>query len=326
MKRPAIRSLLAVGILCLFLSTDSAFATLLDLVPVEAQFVMQLNMPKVVGMDVTQKLLDQFGAGTAESQKAMQEFIQKTGLDPKKNLKTVVVFLTALTDSESGHPIPGLLFHGDFDTGRIIEMVKADPEMAAQVSLEKVGGFDALKGKKVDTGLSVFLDKNTILLGTPAIVDTVIKVKAGKGKGVMTHAPFAKVVKQASPEVALWGGVVVSPQWTKEAQADPVNANFAAVKAVLFTLAYDKNFSFELAGEVEKKEQTAQVKDALKNTIDAMAAWSQDVPAISQAFKAAKIDGGDTTAKLTLAMDKAAFEDMIKKVQAQAAPTAAPKK
>lgn len=325
MKRPAIRSLLAISLLCLALSTGSAFGALLDLVPIEAQFVMQINMPKVIGLDIIQKLLDQFGANTEESQKAMQDFVQKTGLDPKKSLKTVVVFLTALTDQESGHPMPGLLFHGDFDTGRIIELVKADPDMATQVSLEKVGGFDALKGKNVETGLSVFLDKNTILLGTPAIVDHVIKVKSGKDKGILTNAAFAKVVKQASPEAALWGGVVVSPQWVKEAQTDPVSANFAAVKAVLFSLAYDKQFAFELAGEVEKKDDTAKVKDALKNVMDAMAAWSQDVPAISQAFKAAKIDGGETTAKLTLAMDKAAFEDMIKKVQAQAAP-AAPKK
>lgn len=317
MKSQSIRFLLVAGVLCQALLLGPAFGALVDLVPVEAQFVMQINMAKVANLDLTQKVFDQFGATSADAEKAMKEFIEKTGIDPKKNLKSIVLFLTALTDSKTGRPVPGILFEGDYDTAHILELLKADKELASQLVMEKVEGFDAVKSKKAETGTSVFLDKNTILIANADIIKSVIEVKGGKAKGLMANPTFAKVVKQANPEVGLWGGVVVSPQWVKEAADNPVSANFAAVKAVLFTLSYDKNFAFELAGEVEKKEETAKVKEALKNTIDAMAAWANDVPDVAKALKGAVIDGAETTAKLTLAMEKPALDELIKKVQAQ---------
>lgn len=316
MMRVSPRVLLVVGLLCQALLLGPAFGALVDLVPQHAPFVLEINVPKVAGLDFVQKAIEQVGAG-ADQQKSFDEFVKKTGIDPKKNLKTVLVFINDIADPETGRPNPGILFQGDFDTSKIVEMAKADPQMVAQVSFEKVEGFDAITAKANNAGTGVFLAKDIIVLGSPKVVEAVAKVKAGKEKGLMTVDTFSKAVGLADKAAGFWGGMVVSADWVKESQDNPGTAPLGALKAVTFSLDYDKEFSFAFNGQVSKKEEAPLVKDALKNIADALAAWALDVPEVSKVFKAAQVDAGETSAKFSIKLTKVAFEDMIKKLQAQ---------
>jgi len=314
MKHLSVRFLVVAGILCQALLLGPAFGALVDIVPQHAPFVLEINVPKIANLDVMQKLLETAGV---DQKKSFDEFVTKTGIDPKKNLKTVLVFVNDMADPETGRPNPGILFQGDFDTSKIIEMVKGDAELSAQVTIDKVEGFDAIRAKSSDAGISVFLDKNTIVLGASKVVDAVAKVKAGKEKGIMTNLTFSNVVGQADKTAGLWGGVVVSPEWAKESKGNAAILPLGAVKAVTFSLDYDEEFNFAFAGQVEKKEEISKVKDALKNIADALAGWASDVPEVSKVFKTAKVEAAETTAKLSIQLSKAAFEGMVKKVQAQ---------
>jgi hypothetical protein len=134
---------------------------------------------------------------------------------------------------------------------------------------------------------------------------------------------FANLLKKADPKAAMWGGMVVSPEWKKDAEANPVTAPLGNLVTAFFSFDYEKDFVFHFIGEVAKADTLTAVKGALKNYIDSMNAWAAGVPEFQAMLKTAKVEGDGTTAKLSMVVPKAQFADLWKKLMERAA---APKK
>lgn len=302
-----------------------AFAGLIDLVPAEAPFVLNLNMTKMFTFEPMKKMIDEsFGMGTPEGKKALEEFVAKLGFDPFKQLANVMIYSPeAGFKAEDMKDHVGILVDGSFEAKKLLEGLKNDAEFQKQVDLVEFEGLSAIAGKESGRK-AAFLDDKTAVMGADSVIKTAATVKKGNAKSLAATPAFAAMLKKVDVNAGMWGCALVTDDMKAQAKANPVSAPLAAANAMFLSVSFGAEMGINAAAEVAKADEAKAVAECIKNYVAMFKAWAVDVPEIVDVFKMAKIETDGTTVKFAVALPKAQFDTFIAKMQERMA--AAPEK
>lgn len=302
------------------LAVTPAFAGLIDLVPADAPFVVNLNMTKMFTFEPMKKMIDEsFGTGTPEGKKALEEFVAKLGFDPFKQLANIMVYSPeAGFKAEDMKDHVGILVDGTFEAKKLLEGLKNDADFQKQIDLVEFEGLSAIAGK-ASGRKAAFLDDKTAVMGPDVVIKTAATVKNGKAKSLATTPAFAAMLKKVDANAGVWGCALVTEDMKAQAKANPVSAPLAAANAMFLSVSFGNEMAINAGAEVAKADEAKAVAECIKNYVDMFKAWAVDVPEIVDVFKQAKIDIDGTTVKFGLALPKAQFDNFIAKIQERTA-------
>ena len=123
------------------------------------------------------------------------------------------------------------------------------------------------------------------------------------------------MLESCNKQAGIWGALLVSPDWKKEAVNSPMSAPLAQLKSMFFSLNFDENgFVLNITGTVGKEKQISQVKEAFQNYLDALKGWGAGTPEFLQLLKMAKVTAVKGSASVDLVVKKAVFEDLMAKL------------
>ncbi len=312
--------------------TFAAYAgSVLDLIPMDTALVVNMNFGKLLSTEAIKKQVDEgMSKQTPEQKKAYTDFVTKTGIDPLKNLKEVVVFIAGKAEGKADKPKGGVFITGAFDIEKILKAIKDDPKAAADTVIEKFEGFDAIKGKKDPESIGIFLDNGTALIGNTDVVKSVAEVKAGKGKNLSNNTAFGNVLKKTDANASVWGVGLIPQTLKDQAKANPQAAPLAAINALFFSFNYDPDLNFSFTGEVDKKENMDAVMTSLNGFLAMIKMMGAQSPEAAEVLNLIKVEAADTSAKVSLNVAKAKLDEIKKKIEekmkAAPAPAVAPEK
>ena len=311
-----IKRLCLVAAMVLVFSSCSAFAAdMLPLVPQDSAFVFSVNLSQILS---TQAVKDQFAENMKKAppkqRQAYDEFVQKTGIDPMKNLDQIMVFTAGQVSNDQQKPDAGVLINGNFNVDQILAAIKKDPKAGKDVTISTFQGYKAIIGNKESEGMGVFLDNGTALIGSKEAIMKVAALKKGKGKSLESHSIFCSLLKKVDKTASIWGAGLIPAEMKAKAMGTQA-ASLASLDALFFSFKYDDNLMFNFNGEVDKKENVEAVMTSLNGYLVMIKMLSGQNAQAAEVLNLVKIKPIGTTVQITLNVPKAKLEAIRKKLE-----------
>lgn len=311
-----IRKLLLVtALLVAFVSTSAFAGDLLKLIPQEADFVIQVNVNKILTSPEAKKALMENLDKSPEQKAAFDEFVKNTGFNPMENLNQIMVFSSGSIDPQKPSQMAGALLDGKFETAKILEAITKDEKAKAEVEITKIDGFDAVVPKNKKDGYGLFIDAATAVVGAEEGVMKVKDVKAGKGKGVEAKKEFFDILQKVDLMATVSGAGLIPADLKEKVKANPQAAPLAALNYFFFSFNHGENIDFNFNGEVDKKENVETVMTSLNGFLAMLKMFAGQAPEAAEVLNMIKLTANGTTVAINLSVPKAKLDEIKKKME-----------
>lgn len=290
-------------------------ADLMQLVPQEADFILQINVGKFLTTPEVKKSILEGLDKSADQKKAFDEFVAKTGFNPMENLSQVVVFSSGKVDPKSPSQLAGAIFEGKFEIAKIIEAISKDETASKDVEITKIDGFDAIVPKDKKDGYGLFLDNTTAIIGAEAGVLAVKEVKKGKGKNVTERKDFYNIIQKLDPKASVSGAGLIPAELKDKVKQNPQAAPLASLNYFFFTFNHGDNIEFNFNGEVDKKENVETVMTSLNGFLAMIKMFAGQAPEAGEVLNLVKLSSTETTVQISLTVPKTMLEEIKKKME-----------
>lgn len=313
-----IRKLLLVtALLVAFVAPSASASELFKLVPQEADFVFHINVGKFLSTEaVKTSIMDNLSAQT-EQKEAFDKFVKKTGFNPFENLTKVVIFSSGKVNPAVPGQFAGAIFQGKFDTAKILEAIKEEPEASKEVEIKKIDGFDAVIPKNTREGFGIFLDASTVVIGAEHGVMAVKDVKLKKAKNIAERKDFFKVVSALNTNATICGAGNIPEELKAKVRENPQAAPLAALNYFFFSLDQDDNIVFDFNGVVDKKENVETVLTSLNGFLAMLKMFTAQAPEAAEILNLVKISAKEKTVQVNLNVPKATLDKIKAQMEAR---------
>jgi hypothetical protein len=309
------RLILATLLLVAFTGSSVFSADLFQLIPQAADFVIQVNINKILSTPAAKKALMENLEKSPKQKKAFDEFVKNTGFNPMENLKRVVVFSSGEIDPKKPGQMAGAIFDGTFNSQKILESIKKDEKAAKEVNITKINGFDAVVPKNKKEGYGLFLDSSTAVVGAEPGVMAVKDIKLGEGKNVSAKKEFYKILKKIDKNATVSGAGLIPAQLKEKVKANPQAAPLASLDYFFFSFNHGDNIEFIFNGEVDKKENVNTVMTSLNGFLAMLKMFAGQAPEAAEVLNMVKIASEGKTVAINLNVPKAKLEEIKKKME-----------
>ncbi|GAB4275261.1 MAG: hypothetical protein Kow0029_16210 [Candidatus Rifleibacteriota bacterium] len=311
-----IKKLMLVTAVILAFTGSAIFgADLFQLVPQEADFVIQVNINKILTTPEAKKALMESLEKSPEQKAAFDDFVKNTGFNPMENLNQVVVFSTGKIDPKNPSQIAGAIFEGKFEINKILEAIKKDEKAAKDVEIKKVDGFDAVFPKNKKDGYGLFLDANTAVVGAEPGVMAVKDIKLGKAKNVTARKEFFDILKKIDKNATVSGAGLIPQDLKEKVKANPQAAPLASLNYFHFAFSHGQNIEFTFNGEVDKKENVETVMTSLNGFLAMLKMFAAQAPEAAEVLNMVKLTAKGTTVAINLNVPRAKLEEIKKRME-----------
>lgn len=236
---------------------SDAVKNMFKLLPVEAKGVFFVDIDKGMSTEMARNIIQE------EAQK-MNEFIEKTGIDPEKDIHHLAAALIPVSlKNYEGLAIVNLEYNKEKTLSRIQE------ESKGEVATEEYNGITIYFTDTRETECIVLLDESHIAIGNVVCAKSCIDVLQGKKDNVYENEALSELLGRTDKSTIVWG-VIVAPAEamnipTTESPQLKIAESFNAL-----TMNFDyknKNVLVEIKAEsddVEKNNQLAQTLNGFK--------------------------------------------------------------
>lgn len=204
-------------------------ANLLSLIPDGASGVVCISVEKFV----QHKLFDDFVKDMDKDKKPedaekvfknYQDFVDKTGIDPKKDIKGVAI---GLAGNLNKNPDVGIVIGLTYDKAKVIAIIKEkEPKMEEQ----EYEGATILKAPGEKDEMVAFIDNSLIAVGKLEMVKKIIDLSKGKGESILKNANLKPYIDKFDPANIL-SFVVLIPEENKKVEKGPMGGDIDLSKA-----------------------------------------------------------------------------------------------
>jgi len=281
-------------------AADSA----LKILPMDSKAVFYVDLKKVMALESVDQALK-----SDKNYQEMQDFINKTGINPKEDINYIVGALTSMEkDNQTGVIVANLNYNKD----SMINLIKEESEN--EVTESEYNGFTIYSTEEAEEmGSFCFLDESNILIGDNSGIQAVIDIVKNNGDNVLKNEEMSAMLQQTNKDALVWGAFLIPSEAVSEATStNPMLGNLESVKAA--TLFFDfKNKSYIaeiklISTDPEKNKQVAELLNGLK-AFGAMGAAEN--PAIGDLMNKIEISAGDEFVKIYANIP----EDLIAKLK-----------
>jgi hypothetical protein len=298
---------LLVAVLFLFSTMAAYSSALLPLVPSDAYLIVNFDLAAIVAQPEIKAVLD---TQIETSKNELVDFYKRAGIEPTRDIRNVMLFL-------DGSERPCIIVNGTFSAKKISELIQTDNNLSASFEIATIEGLQGVKNKINKHGNMIFVNETTLAFGTEDVLKQVARLNAGKAKNINANKAFSHLMERVDNTSRLWGAVITTPNWESRVQI-PV-AGLQNMKTAFFAVDYDKEFTMEFTGLVEKKAELPGFVDAMINLLDAFRGWTASVPEMTELLKSAKVeDNKENLARIYLSVPAEQFKNTMLKLSEKA--------
>ena len=306
---------------------------MLSLLPMNAKGVFLVNVNQAMAIEAADKAIRE-----SDDYQKYQEFIEKTGIDPQKDIYYVAAALTSDIGGkdESGVAIINLKYDKDQilplikekvaeEGGELIEteysglMVYSVEKEATEEEEEEEEEEQQQQEqqeqeeKGLEEGAFAFLDSSNIVIGSEAEVKTVIDIAQKKADNLYKNEGLTDLLAKTEKEGILWGAFLIPEKAVEEAASEnPMMSSFKAVRAATLLFDYkNQNIIADIRLMSTDEESNKQIADALNGfkALGAMAA--SEKPELGELLNKIEISSTADHVKLYLSLP----EELLNKLK-----------
>jgi hypothetical protein len=313
-------SLLLCGVLalsataCKSTSGSGAAKEDLALVPKESQIVLMANVARMRNTAMWRKLLD-IRDNDPQAKKDYEDFVQKCGLDPFKQIDSAFV---AFPQGGGAEKEFAAILRGQFNETKLVECAKNQAKKEGrELATSEYNGKKLYTDNQKGEAYATFLDGKTAVVGGKEWVKKVIDLAAGKGgESAKANAELAAVMKRTKTSDALWGAGLV-PQTTRDQfKNDPRLSSASSMKDIFgsvdFASGVNADLNVDTGSEADAKDlsakATAQLAEIRKSPQFMMMGLAQYLDGL-------KIDSKGATFHLAIVYNQQQVDDLINRVK-----------
>ena len=282
-------------------SADSA----LKILPMDSKAVFYVDLKKVMSLESVDQALK-----SDKNYKEMEDFINKTGINPQEDIHYIVGALTSMEkENQKGVIVANLNYNKD----SMLNLIKEESEK--EITESEYNGFTIYSTEEAEEmGSFCFLDESNILIGDNSGIQAVIDIVKNNGENVQKNEEMSAMLQQTNKDALVWGAFLIPSEAVSEATStNPMLGNLESVKAATMFFDYEnKSYIAEIkliSTDPEKNKQVAELLNGLK-AFGAMGAAEN--PAIGDLMNKIEITSGDEFVKIYANLP----EDLINQLKA----------
>lgn len=254
---------------------------MLSLLPVNAKGVILVNVNQAMAIEAANKAIIE-----SDDYQKYLEFVEKTGIDPQKDIYYVAAALTSSFGAKDEEGVA--IVNMKYDKEKILPLIKEKMAEEGEELIEteysglmiyKVGKEATEEGgeeeeqqqqqekeeKDLWEGAFAFLDSSNIVIGSETEVKTVIDISQKKADNIYKNQALTDLLAKTNKEGILWGAFLIpSEAIEKAASENPMMSSFEAVKAATLLFDYkNQNVLAEIKLMSDNEENNKKIADAL---------------------------------------------------------------
>jgi hypothetical protein len=285
------------------------------LVPKDSQTLLMANITRMRSTAVWRKIEDIRDHDDA-SKKDYQDFVQKCGLDPLKQVDSVFVAVPQVSSETKEF---AAILRGTFNEQKLVQCAQDQTKKeGGELVTTEYAGRKLYNDSKQPSVLVTFLDGKTIVVGGSAWIKKVIDLQSGKPgeASAKQNEGLAALMKRAKTSDAIWGAGIV-PQTTRDSfKSDPNLSAMATMKDVFGSIDFASGFAMDL------NIDTATDNDAkeLVTKVNVQLAETRKNPQVMLMGLSTVLDGVKTEAKgptfhLTVSYNQQQVDDLVNRIK-----------
>ena len=282
---------------------------MLGMLPADVQGVFFVDVNKAMSTEIATKMIQE-----NEDYQKYQEFVEKSGLDPQKDIYYVAAGVMGELEGENSEGVGVINLKYDPETmlGLIKEKVAEEGQEIQEEQYEGVTLYKA-SWEEGEPGAFAFIDDSNAVIGNEMPVKSVLDVLAKKKDNLYKNEKLSALIDKTNKDAMVWGAFVIPPEAMEEAAAaNPMMGALKSINAIALYFDYkDKTVIVEIMAMGPDAESNKQVADALLGikSFGAMAAGEK--PEIGELLNAIQITSGDDHVKIYASIP----EELIQKLQ-----------
>jgi hypothetical protein len=278
---------------------------MLTLIPKDVQGVFFVDVHKAASTEFMDKQLKE-----EDAQEKYQEFVQETGIDPKKDIYFLAAGLSKGLGEKKQEGV--VILNLKYDKEALLAKVK---EEEGELSEEDYNGITLYSWGDDKEKAGAFLDDSNIILGSKETVKTAIDTYQRKTENVLKNQELVSLITKTNKEAIFWGAMLIPPEAMKKATSqNPMLSTFEAITAAALYFDYkSKNIIAEIKVVSEDETKNKQIVDALNGfkAMGAMAAAKE--PEVGELLDKIEISSGPDHAKIYAVIP----EELINKLKSK---------
>jgi len=282
---------------------------LLNLIPVDVQGVFFVDVNKAMSTEFANKMIQE-----DENYQKYQEFVEKSGIDPQKDIYYVAVGIAGDLEGEDQEGVA--VVNMKYDPETILGLIKEKAaEEEQELTEDEYEGATLYKvweeGKPIAFS---FIDESNIVAGNEIHVKSVLDVLNKKKDNVFKNEGLSAILDKTNKDAMLWGAILLPAEtMEKAASSNPMMGALKSISAIALYFDYkNQNIIAEILAMGPDADSNKQVAEALTGfkSFGAMAAGEK--PEIGELLNAIEITSGEDHVKIYAEIP----EELIKKLQA----------
>ena len=283
---------------------------LLAYLPQSSNGVVVLDMNRIMNTDAATKAIKEDKAF-----QKYQEFVQKTGIDPQKDLHFIAVGLAGDMTSKSVEP--AVIVSMNYKKDDLLAKIKAEAKVEIQeTTYNSVTLYTVPEEQGKKQAYVAFLDASLIAGGSETSLKSVIDVYQKKSESALKNEALSGILKGVRKDAMAWCAFSVPGDvMEKAASENPMMANLKGLYGLTMLFDYkNKTLVAEIKGlnkDEAKNKEIATMLDGLK-AMGAMASTKE--PGLGELLDKILISSGPND--VTISADIP--EDLLNKLKAKA--------
>lgn len=240
---------------------------MLSLIPDDAMGVIFVNFHGAMSTEIANKTIQE-----DKNYQKYQEFMEKTGIDPQKDVYFITVAVIEGMEKEKAKA--AAIINLKYDKEKLLTLAKEKAEEEDHEILEEdyngVTIYSWTQEKEKPPNF-VFLDNSNIIAGDKIGVRSCLDVIQKRKENVFNNKELTDLIEKTEKEAMLWGAILIPPEAMSEAAAqNPMLSNLKAVQATSMSFNYkNKNLIAEIKVMSSDETKNQQIADLL-NGVKAM--------------------------------------------------------
>jgi hypothetical protein len=240
---------------------------MLSLIPKDVRAVFFVDFHRVMGIEVLSKALQD-----DEGHKDYQPFMEKTGIDPQKDIYFIAGGLSG--EMEKAKQKAVVLINLKYNKDSLLPLITEKKGKEEEIKEEEYSGFKIYSGKKGESSTTTakgpsfcFIDDSNIVAGDAVEVKSVIDILQKKGENVFKNETLSALIAKTNKEALLWGAVAIPPEaMDKIVSTNPMLSSLKAINAASLYFDYkNKNIMAEIKAMSSDASKNQEIADYLNN-------------------------------------------------------------
>jgi len=317
--------LLVLPILVFFISSQALAQDPVSLLPSETVFVMDVNLEKIMSSPYY-KQYQKNNPQAKQVEKKLEEFISKTGIDPRKDIKHFTIALKPVeagTYKESKVGVFAIIdLRKKLSDKKLVDLINEQNKKMGIVPLKevKMGNYKCYigKSKKGDEVAFTLMNNETrVYFGHVDYVNSALNVlKSGKAAFV-NKGSIKDNVNMLKNKHMIWGIAEIPANFkaTLAAKANPMVQPLLAINNLMFSVDFTKELQLKLYGVCKQKAEAESIVNTLMGLLMSIKVMASKNPDAARLLNSLNLTTEHNAAVLSFSMPLDELKQLINKAK-----------